>query len=305
MAAKSADGGITYVAFTATPKAKTLELFGARPDPTKPASKENLPAPFHVYSMRQAIEEGFILDVLQDYTTYKLAFKLAHDGKEVDEKEVERSAALKGIMGRVRLHPFNISQKVQVVVERFRTFVAPLLDGKAKAMVVVGSRVEAVRWQLAIDAYIKDKGYGLRTLVAFSGEVTDHGSGPDPFTEQSRVLNPKLNGREIRKAFGTAEYQILIVANKFQTGFDQPLLCGMYVDKRLAGIQAVQTLSRLNRAYPGEEETFVLDFVNAASEVLEAFKMYYATATLTDVTDPHIVYDLRARRLIQSWCAMG
>ncbi|MEP6733495.1 MAG: DEAD/DEAH box helicase family protein [bacterium] len=295
MAAKSADGGITYVAFTATPKAKTIELFGTRPDPTKPAGKDNLPAPFHVYSMRQAIEEEFILDVLQNYTTYKLAFKLAHDGKELDQKEVERSAALKGIMGWVRLHPYNISQKVQVVVEHFRSFVAPLLDGKGKAMVVVASRVEAVRWQLAIDKYVKEKGYGLRTLVAFSGEVTDPESGPDPFTEHSRALNPKLNGRDIRKAFDTDEYQILLVANKFQTGFDQPLLCGMYVDKRLAGIQAVQTLSRLNRAYPGKDATFVLDFVNEASEILEAFKTYYATATLADVTDPHLVYDLRAK----------
>jgi type I restriction enzyme R subunit len=295
MAAKSADGGITYVAFTATPKAKTLELFGTRPDRTRPAAADNLPAPFHVYSMRQAIEEGFIVDVLQNYTTYKLAFKLAHDGKEWDEKEVERSAALKGIMGWVRLHPYNISQKVQVVVEHFRTFVAPMLDGKAKAMVVVGSRVEAVRWQLAIDRYIKDRGYSLRTLVAFSGEVTDIESGPDPFTEQSRILNPNLSGRDIRKAFAGDEYQILLVANKFQTGFDQPLLCGMYVDKRLAGIQAVQTLSRLNRAYSGKDTTFVLDFQNDTAEILDAFKTYYATATLTDVTDPHLVYDLRAK----------
>jgi type I restriction enzyme R subunit len=295
MAAQAGNGGITYVAFTATPKAKTLELFGTRPDPSKAASASNLPAPFHVYSMRQAIEEGFILDVLQNYTTYKLAFKLAHDGKEWDDKEVERSAALKGIMGWVRLHPYNISQKVQVVVEHFRSFVAPLLDGRAKAMVVVGSRVEAVRWQLAIEKYIKDRGYTLRTLVAFSGEVTDHGSGPDPFTEQSRDLNPNLNGRDIRKAFDTHEYQILLVANKFQTGFDQPLLCGMYVDKRLAGIQAVQTLSRLNRAYPGKDTTFVLDFQNDTTEILAAFKTYYATATLADVTDPHLVYDLRQK----------
>ncbi|MDP9223905.1 MAG: type I restriction endonuclease, partial [Actinomycetota bacterium] len=156
MAARSAPKGITFVAFTATPKAKTLELFGTRPDPSKPTSSKNLPAPFHVYSMRQAIEEGFILDVLQNYTPYKLAFKLAHEGKELDETEVERGAALKGIMGWVRLHPYNIAQKVQIVVEHFRHFVAPLLDGKAKAMVVVASRVEAVRWQLAIDRYIKE-----------------------------------------------------------------------------------------------------------------------------------------------------
>lgn len=295
MSARADSSGITYVAFTATPKTKTLELFGRRPDGTKPAGPDNLPAPFHVYSMRQAIEEGFILDVLQNYTPYKLAFRLAHDGKELDDVEVERSAALKGIMGWVRLHPYNISQKVEVVVEHFRQFVAPLLNGRAKAMVVVASRVEAVRWQLAIDRYIASKGYKLKTLVAFSGEVTDHVSGPEPFTEHSHALNPDLRGRDIRKAFATPEYQVLIVANKFQTGFDQPLLCGMYVDKRLAGIQAVQTLSRLNRAYPGKDTTFVIDFVNDPEEVLESFRTYYETATLENVTDPHLVYDLRAK----------
>ncbi len=245
---------------------KTMELFGTRPDPTQPAGPGNLPAPFHVYSMRQAIEEKFILDVLQNYTSYKLAFRLAHEGKDYDEKTVERSAAMKGIMGWVRLHPYNISQKVQIVVEHFRAHVSPLLDGKAKAMVVVGSRVEAVRWQLAIEKYIAEHHYKIGTLVAFSGEVSDKISGPDGFTENSTALNPNLKGRDIREAFKTDEYQILLVANKFQTGFDQPLLCGMYVDKRLAGIQAVQTLSRLNRAHPGKDTTYVLDFVNDTEE---------------------------------------
>ena len=244
MAARADDAGITFVAFTATPKTKTMELFGTLPDPSRKPAKDNVPRPFHVYSMRQAIEEGFILDVLQNYTTYKLAFKLAHDGKEFDEKEVERSAALKGIMGWVKLHPYNISQKVQVVVEHFRELVAPLLNGKAKAMVVVGSRQEAVRWQLAIEKYIKSRGYKIFTLVAFSGEVKDADSGPDPFTETSQTMNPNLKGRQIRDAFDTEEYQILLVANKFQTGFDQPLLCGMYVDKRLAGIHG-QRISNL------------------------------------------------------------
>ncbi len=156
--------------------------------------------------------------------------------KELDDKQVERSAAMKGLMGWVRLHPYNISQKVQIVVEHFRERVAPLLGGKAKALVVVSSRLEAVRWQLAIDKYIKSKGYALRTLVAFSGEVDDKESGPDPFKETSQALNPNLKGRDIREAFKGDEYQIPLVANKFQTGFDQPLLCGMYVDKRLAGI---------------------------------------------------------------------
>ena len=295
MTARSAEGGITYVAFTATPKAKTLELFGTRPKPELPASAINVPAPFHVYSMRQAIEEGFILDVLQNYTPYKLAFKLAHEGREIDEKEVERSEALKGIMRWVRLHPYNISQKVQVVVEHFRENVTPMLNGKAKAMVVVASRLEAVRWQLAIDKYIKTQGYKFATLVAFSGEISDSESGPDPFTETSKSLNPNLRGREIREAFNTDEYQILLVANKFQTGFDQPLLCGMYVDKRLAGITAVQTLSRLNRAHPGKDTTYVVDFVNDPQEILTAFKTYYETAELSGVTDPHLVYDLRMK----------
>ena len=295
MAARASDAGITYVAFTATPKNKTLELFGTRPDPTQPAGPGNLPAPFHVYSMRQAIEEKFILDVLQNYTSYKLAFKLAHEGADYDEKTVERSTALKGIMSWVRLHPYNIAQKVQIVVEHFREYVAPLLNGKAKAMVVVGSRVEAVRWQLAIDQYIKEHGYQIGTLVAFSGEVIDKESGPDGFTENSHALNPNLKGRDIREAFKGDEYQILLVANKFQTGFDQPLLCGMYVDRRLAGIQAVQTLSRLNRAHPGKDTTYVLDFVNDPEEVLAAFKTYHTTAELAATTDPNLVFNLRAK----------
>jgi type I restriction enzyme R subunit len=295
MAARASTKGITYVAFTATPKTKTLELFGHRPEPDKVAGPGNLPLPFHVYSMRQAIEEGFILDVLKNYTPYRLAFRLANGGKEWDDKEVERDAALKGIMRWVRLHPYNISQKVQIVVEHFRENIAPLLEGRAKAMVVLGSRVEAVRWQLAIGKYIKSRGYEIGTLAAFSGEVSDKDSGPDPFTEKSKELNPNLKGRDIRGAFQGDEYQILLVANKFQTGFDQPLLCGMYVDRRLAGIQAVQTLSRLNRAHPGKDTTYILDFVNSSEEILKAFRVYYETAELEGVTDPNLVYDLRAK----------
>ncbi|CAO3356285.1 type I restriction endonuclease subunit R [Azospirillum palustre] len=295
MAARANDAGITYIAFTATPKAKTLELFGRRPDPSRPAGPGNLPTPFHVYSMRQAIEEGFILDVLRNYTPYRLAFRLATGGREWDEAEVERNEAMKGIMRWVRLHPYNISQKVQVVVEHFRENIATLLDGRAKAMVVVASRVEAVRWQLAIDRYIKDQGYRIGTLVAFSGEVKDAESGPDPFTETGAALNPNLRGRDIAEAFATEDYRILLVANKFQTGFDQPLLCGMYVDKRLAGIQAVQTLSRLNRAYPGKDTTYILDFVNDPDEVLAAFRTYHDTAQLEATTDPDLVFDLRAK----------
>ena len=295
MATRADDSGITFVAFTATPKNKTLELFGTCPDPRRKPAPDNLPVPFHVYSMRQAIEEKFILDVLQNYTPYALAFKLAHNGQELDDREVERSAAMKGIMGWVRLHPYNIAQKVEIVVEHFREFVSPLLAGKAKAMVVVGSRLEAVRWQIAIEKYIQAHGYPIGTLVAFSGEVNDPDSGPDGFTENTALLNPKLKGRDIREAFKGEEYQILLVANKFQTGFDQPLLCGMYVDKRLAGIQAVQTLSRLNRAHPGKDTTYVLDFVNDTEEVLASFKAYHTTAELSATTDPNLVFNLRAK----------
>jgi type I restriction enzyme R subunit len=295
MAARANDGGITYIAFTATPKAKTLELFGRRPHPELPAGPTNLPAPFHVYSMRQAIEEGFILDVLKNYTPYQLAFKLAGEGRDWDHTEVERGAAMKRVLGWVRLHPYNIAQKVQVVVEHFRENVAPLLGGRAKAMVVTASRIEAVRWKLALDKYLKDRGYTIGALVAFSGEVHDADAGPDPFTETGKALNPTLKGRDIREAFAGDEFRILLVANKFQTGFDQPLLCGMYVDKRLAGIQAVQTLSRLNRAHPGKDTTYVLDFVNDPAEILAAFRTYYATAELEGVTDPNLVLDLRAK----------
>lgn len=291
--------GITYVAFTATPKPKTLELFGRAPRPDQPIGPGNLPEPFHVYSMRQAIEEGFILDVLQNYTTFKLAFKLASEGREYDHTEVERAAALKGIMRWVRLHPYNISQKVQIVVEHFLENVQPLLNRRAKAMVVVGSRLEAVRWQLALQKYIQAQRYPIAALVAFSGEVPDPESGKEPFTENSAILNPSLRGRDVREAFATDEYQLLLVANKFQTGFDQPLLCGMYIDRRLDGIQAVQTLSRLNRAYSGplgiKDTTYILDFLNDGEDILKAFQTYYETAALEDVTDPNLIYNLRAK----------
>lgn len=288
MAGRADDKGITYVAFTATPKAKTMELFGRKGD-------DGLPTPFHVYSMRQAIEEGFILDVLKNYTPYKLAFRLAHDGQDWDDKEVEKSAANKAIMKWVQLHPWNISQKVQIVVEHYRENVQPLLDGKAKAMVVLGSRIEAVRWQLAIQKYIKEKGYSLGTLVAFSGEVNEKDSGAEPFTETSKELNAGLKGRDIRDAFDGPDFHLLLVANKFQTGFDQPKLCGMYVDRRLAGIQAVQTLSRLNRSHPGKDTTYILDFVNSSEEVLAAFRTYFETAELESATDPNLIFDLRAK----------
>ena len=292
MEATAGAKGLTYIAFTATPKGKTLELFGRK-------DEEGKPQPFHVYSMRQAIEEGFILDVLQNYTSYKLAFKLAHEGKDWDEQQVECNAAMKGLMQWVRLHPHNIASKVQIVVEHYRENVQQLLGGRAKAMVVVGSRREAVRWQKAIRAYIQRQNYPLGVLVAFSGEVDDPESFPDAVTEHSKDLNPGLRGRDIREVFKEPDYHLLLVANKFQTGFDQPLLCGMYVDKMLGGIQAVQTLSRLNRSYSKagivKDTTYVLDFVNEPADILKAFKTYYETAELEATTDPHLVYDLRAK----------
>lgn len=293
MAGRAAERGITYVAFTATPKGKTMQLFGRPPHPDRPVGEGNLPEPFHVYSMRQAIEEGFILDVLRNYTPYQLAFRLAHEGRDLDDREVERSKAKKEIMRWVRLHPHNISQKVQIVVEHFRENVQPLLDGRAKAMVVLGSRAEAVRWQIAVRRYIAEQGYKLGALVAFSGDVPDVDLGE--VNEASAALNPDLNGRDIRDAFKSEAFHLLLVANKFQTGFDQPLLCGMYVDRRLAGIQAVQTLSRLNRAHPGKDTTYVLDFVNSSDEILAAFRTYYETAELESATDPNLIYDLRAK----------
>lgn len=299
MQAKAAgkESGVTYVAFTATPKDKTLQLFGTRPDPNRPPAEDNIPEPFDVYSMRQAIEEGFILDVLQNYTSYKMAFNLANSGKTT---VVDESTAKAGIMGWMQLHEYNIAQRVGIVVEHYRNLVEPLLGGQAKAMVVTASRLEAVRWQTAIRKYIKEKGYKINTLVAFSGEVIDPETSPDPLKETSPTLNPNLKGKSIREAFKgekgqKGDYSVLLVANKFQTGFDEPLLCGMYVNKRLDGVQAVQTLSRLNRSYPGKDTTYVVDFVNNPEEILEAFKPYFETATLEGVTDPYIIYSLRAK----------
>lgn len=287
MTGRASPANISYYAFTATPKSKTMELFGR-------IGESGKPEPFHVYSMRQAIEEGFILDVLKNYTPYKLAFKLAYNGQDYDSEQVDQSKALKSLMRWVSLHPHNIAQKVQIIVEHFRANVMWRLDGKAKAMVVTDSRKSAVRYMLAIDEYIKVQGYkAVATLVAFSGEVNDPDSGPSPFTEHN--MNPGLKGRELRDAFDTDEYQIMLVANKFQTGFDQPKLCGMYVDKKLAGVAAIQTLSRVNRIYPGKTDTFILDFVNDAEEILAEFRKYFETAELTGVSNPDLIHDLQTK----------
>ncbi len=292
MSAQAGATGLTFIAFTATPKAKTIELFGTRPDPTRPAGVDNVPQAFHVYSMRQAIEERFILDVLQNYLPYTMAFQLTHLRPNQDQREVEKNAAKKRLLGWVRLHEHNIAQKVEIVVEHFRAHVQQLLNGQAKAMIVVTSRKEAVRWKKAIDHYIARMRYPLGTLVAFSGEVNDPDSFTHPVSETSQELNPQLRRRDIRDAFDEAENHILLVANKFQTGFDQPKLCAMYIDKRLAGIQAVQTLSRLNRAAPGKDTTYIIDFANQGDEILQAFQTYYQTAQLMGVSDPQLVVDL-------------
>jgi type I restriction enzyme, R subunit len=299
LASRRVSKNVSYFAFTATPKPKTLELFGRLPNPAEPASKTNLPAAFHVYSMRQAIEEGFILDVLKNYTNYKVAYQLALKVQAADV-EVENKKAKVKLNQWVRLHDYNISQKVQIIVEHFKANVMGLLGGQAKAMVVTSSRKEAVRYKQGFDKYIKDKGYqNIHALVAFSGEVeftdkdpTDENFSGEKFTENNMNLN--LKGRDLRKAFDSDDYQVMIVANKFQTGFDQPKLCAMYVDKKLGGVECVQTLSRLNRTYPSKAEsgTFVLDFFNDSDDILKAFQPYYQTAELADVSDPNLIFDL-------------
>lgn len=284
---------ISYYAFTATPKAKTLELFGRVPDPTQPPSASNKPEAFHLYSMRQAIEEGFILDVLQNYTTYSTAWKIAHPDGEDDE--VDSKKARMKLARWVRLHPYNIDKKVEIIVEHFRANIRHLLGGQAKAMVVTSSRQEAVRYQLAVKAYVEQMGYAdVHPLVAFSGSVLPDEVIPEEVTESSSLLNAGLNGRDLAEAFDTQDFNVMIAANKYQTGFDQPKLCAMYVDKKLQGVDCVQTLSRLNRTFPAKQ-TFILDFFNEPQDILDAFLPYYTKAELNDVTDPQIIYDLQKK----------
>lgn len=299
IASRRKNPNVSYYAFTATPKPKTLELFGRLPNPLLPPSKDNLPEAFHVYSMRQAIEEGFILDVLKNYTNYKVVYKLTQKIAEKDYEVDSKQGKVK-VNQWVRLHDHNISQKVKVIVEHYKKNIRGLLGGQAKAMVVTSSRKEAVRYKLAIDKYIAEKNYAsIQAMVAFSGEVEFTDADPnssdligEKFTEIS--MNPNLKGREMRKAFDSSDYQIMLVANKFQTGFDQPKLCAMYVDKKLGGVECVQTLSRLNRTYPGKAEagTFVLDFFNEPNDIYEAFQPYYQTAELLDVSDQNQVFKL-------------
>jgi len=286
--ARALPSNISFIAFTATPKGKTLELFGRK-------DGNGMPLPFHLYTMKQAIQEGFILDVLQNFTPYRVAYKLAHGGKDWDDKDVDKSEAAKTIARWVRLHPYNISQKVSIIVEHFRANVMWRLDNQAKAMVVTDSRQAAVRYKIEMEKYIKSEGYDkdISILVAFSGEVDDAEYGSDSFTEIN--MNKALKGAGIREGFTNEENKILIVANKFQTGFDQPLLVAMYVDKRIDGITAVQTLSRLNRTYPGKDLTYVLDFVNDVETIRLAFEPYYEHSQLLASTNPDIVYDLSTK----------
>lgn len=285
--AKSAEArgnqeNLSFFAFTATPKGKTLEAFGTIPE------DGNKPEPFHVYSMRQAIEEGFILDVLQNYTTYETYYNLVKQAEE-DPELPEREA--KGAISRfLKLHPHNIAQKVEIIVEHYRENTQHKIGGRAKAMVVTDSRKAAVRYKLKINEYLREQGYDdLQALVAFSGTVEDDGV---EYTEPD--MNDGIKESELPSKFSSGEYQVLVVAEKYQTGFDEPLLHTMYVDKKLSGVQAVQTLSRLNRTAPGKDDTFVLDFVNDHDQIKESFQPYYERTTVEETTDPQHINQLEA-----------
>jgi len=282
MLARGKQTNLSFFAFTATPKTKTVEVFGTM-------GKNDKPEPFHLYSMKQAIEEGFILDVLKNYTTYKTYFRLT---KQIeDDPKVNKKKAAKAIGRFMSLHPHNLAQKTEVMVEHFRQVVAKKIGGKAKAMVVTSSRLHAVRYKEEFDKYISERGYNdIRTIVAFSGKVI-YSNAPEGVTEA------ELNGfseKELPKKFASDEYQLLLVADKYQTGFDQPLLHTMYVDKKLSGVKAVQTLSRLNRMYAGKEDTFILDFVNETQDILDSFQPYYELTSIRENSDPNHLYDLKA-----------
>jgi type I restriction enzyme R subunit len=281
---------ISFFAFTATPRNVTLERFGIR-------GLDGLPKPFHLYSMRQAIEEGFILDVLQNYMTYKAYFQL--------EKAIEDDPELSGRRGQRKvaryasLHPTHVGQKVEIIIEHFRRHVMADLNGQAKAMIVTQSREHALKYYFGVGDYIKQRGYtDLRALVAFSGDLELDGeiwteAALNGFSETE--LPRRFDGIKPDCTLYPDQYQILIVAEKYQTGFDQPKLCAMYVDKKLAGLQAVQTLSRLNRCYPGKERTFVLDFQNTIEDIQAAFRPFYEVTELEAVSDPNQIYELEAR----------
>ncbi|MEP3667439.1 MAG: DEAD/DEAH box helicase family protein [Roseibium sp.] len=283
---RARQSNLSFFAFTATPKFKTLTLFD-EPGPSGTA-------PFHEYSMRQAIEEGFIMDVLQNYTTYKRFFGLIKQAET--DPDVPRKKAAKALTQFLELHPVNIDQVVSVIIEHFRLYVMNELGGRAKAMVVTGSRRAAVKYKLAFDRYIKEHGYtGIRSLVAFSGSIEEPEDSGINYTEVS--MNDGLAESELPETFERDEYRVLLVAEKYQTGFDQPLLQSMYVVKRLAGVQAVQTLSRLNRMAPGKTRTFVLDFANDEDDIYKAFKPYYEVTPIGENADPHRLSELQHKLL--------
>lgn len=277
---------LSTFAFTATPKEKTLELFGRK-------RTDGKFEPFHLYSMRQAIEEGFILDVLANYTTYKAYWRLL---KKVEEDpRYERRKAEAMLKAFVELSPQAIDKKLGVCVEHFAAQVAGEIGGRAKAMIVTRSRLHAVRYKLALDRYLTEKGYPWKSLIAISGKVEDGGqsyteSGMNSLGEE-RVISDKQTAAQFEKP----AYRFLVVANKFQTGFDQPLLHTMYVDKKLGGVNAVQTLSRLNRTHPGKRSTSVIDFANEAEEIKKSFEPYYETTLLSEATDPNLLYEVQGR----------
>ncbi|MBV6522208.1 MAG: hypothetical protein MNPFHGCM_02354 [Gemmatimonadaceae bacterium] len=271
---------LSTFAFTATPKPKTLELFG-----TKRADGKF--GPFHLYSMRQAIEEGFILDVLANYATYKAYWRLL---KKVEaDPRYDKKKAEYLLKSFVELHPHAINEKVKICVEHFAAKVQGEIGGKAKAMIVTRSRLHAVRYKRAVDTYLAERGYPFKALVAFSGTVQDGGQS---HTESGMNGFPEA---QTAKTFEQPEIRFLIVANKFQTGFDQPLLHTMYVDKKLGGVNAVQTLSRLNRTHPEKKGTLVLDFANESDEIKAAFEPYYETTLLSEATDPNLLYEIQTR----------
>lgn len=279
-ARKVASPNLSFFAFTATPKQKTLELFGTEDTVTGKFG------PFSLYSMKQAIEEKFILDVLKNYTTYETYFGLLK--KVEDDPEFDKKKAQRLMVGYVERHEHAIDKKTAIMVEHFEEKIASLVADKAKAMIVTKSRLHAVRYKLAFDKYLKEKGYAHKALVAFSGAVKDI----DTKLEYTEGQMNKIPESQTAEEFKKDDYKFLIVAEKFQTGFDQPLLSVMYVDKKLGGVNAVQTLSRLNRTTYSKEETFVLDFVNQTNEIKEAFQPYYTTTVLSEATDPNILHDL-------------
>ncbi|MDO9519335.1 MAG: DEAD/DEAH box helicase family protein [Pseudohongiella sp.] len=278
MAKRGQQPNISFFAFTATPKHKTLVIFGRNGEP------------FHRYTMRQAIEEKFIEDVLQSYVSYKTYYKLIK--KAEDDPNVERKKAAKALARFMRLHPHNIGQKTEVMIEHFQHFTRHKIGGHAKAMVVTGSRLEAVRYKQEFDRYIKEKAYPIKSLVAFSGAVEDDKIPEKSYTEVE--MNGGVKEKDLPETFAKPEYRVLLVAEKYQTGFDQPLLHTMYVDKRLSGIQAVQTLSRLNRTHPLKDDTFVLDFFNDPAEIQEAFRQYYEGSVMGEQVDPDKLYEVKA-----------